>query len=103
MQIPYEEASKQFQFFAAVSKVDNTEITGYFFGDRIAPETVPQGKYRYECRHSDSVLFGKPVTIEERVTVNFSGTLITGVKLSFPDERDKYIPVKKVVLRRKVV
>lgn len=58
-----------------------------YFGEyidlRINRDTIPAGKYVYECRHGDDGDWVTPVTIENRVIVNFAGTFITDAQVAF--------------------
>ena len=63
-----------------------------FTNNRIAYTTVPEGFYPYELRGSDNDP-GEPVSLENRVAVNFCGTVITTEEMKFPKKKD-YIPIK---------
>ena len=74
---------------------EHIEICGkpaMFSNNRIAYTTVPKGLYPYELRGSDDDP-EKPITLENRVGVNFAGTVITAEELKFPKSK-KYLSVK---------
>ena len=78
---------------AQENKLQEAEIFGgkvLFSNNRIADTEIPVGLYRYDLRGSDSD-FGLPVAIEENVSVNHAGTIITAKPLDFA-EKD-YIPL----------
>lgn len=60
--------------------------------ERIDKGTLPQGVYCYDIRHSDSN-FNKPATLENRVAVNFYGTIITKEPIPLPAE--DYLQIKR--------
>lgn len=59
---------------------------GQYIDMRIDRETVPEGKYAYDCRHGDENDWVTPVTIEQHVIVNFAGTFISDIPIEFPKE-----------------
>lgn len=65
-------------------------MTVLFTDDRIDRNTVPEGLFMYEIRHSDED-WGQPVSIEDCVTVNFFGTVIFPVEIPVND----YIPLSE--------
>lgn len=69
-----------------VAMSNGNRYEGEFIDLRIDPNTIPQGKHWYHCRHDDDGDWVTPVTIEPRVIVNFCGTFITDKEIEFPDE-----------------
>ena len=61
-----------------------------FSNGRIDVDTLPEGLYAYDLRGSDND-FGIPISVEERVTVNHAGCIITSEPMDF-DGKD-YIPL----------
>lgn len=55
---------------------------GLFIDLRIDFDTVPRGLFCYELRHDDDGR-GDPVTLENRVAVNFYGTVILKEAIDF--------------------
>ena len=55
-----------------------------FYDVRIDRETVPEGKYIYEVRHTDED-WGEPCQIEAEILVNFFGTLVCDRALPLVD------------------
>lgn len=99
----YNTVKDELRTFTAEVKGKDSTICGRFTAERVHPASVPEGVFMYECRHSDRVMFGEPITVEPRVTANFAGTLFTDAALSFDKEDDKYIPLKNVsICKRKV-
>lgn len=84
--------------FTAEIKDGSGTICGRYIRERVHPDSVPEGTFMYECRHSDYVMFGEPITIEPNVMVNFAGTFFTDHKLTFSNDEDKYIPLKNVYI-----
>ena len=75
-------------------KLQEVEVFGkkaLFSNERIDVDTLPVGLYCYDLRGSDDDI-GIPATIEEKVTVNHAGCLITTEAVEFGD-RD-YISIK---------
>lgn len=68
---------------------DGREVDGWFFdGARIDPETLPEGSYWYQTRHSDSD-WSEPISIVQGcVAVNFCGTFVCDVNLALKDETE---------------
>ena len=60
-------------------------IKALFLDERVRPEDVPEGLYRYELRGSD-VDPGDPVLVENRVIVNHAGTILAAKPLDIPKE-----------------
>ena len=74
---------------------DNTgEVyEGEYIDMRVRRDTIPAGKYAYNCRHDDDGDWVTPVTIEKGgVMINFAGVFITAKELIFPEGKN-YIPV----------
>lgn len=69
-----------------VAFAENEIYEGEFIDFRIDKDTIPEGKFMYHCRHDDDGDWVTPVTIEQRVIVNFCGTLITNKKIEFHDQ-----------------
>lgn len=83
--------------FTAYKKYSrNVTYEGEFIDVRIDPKTVPKGKFLYHTRHKDDIHWSKPVTIEPKVSFNFSGSLITNKEIEFPNKDDKYIEITRV-------
>ena len=62
---------------------------GEYIDMRLQMNTIPEGKFAYNCRHGDDGNWVDPVTIESgRVMVNFAGVFIMDKPLVFPDGRD---------------
>lgn len=66
---------------------------GEIMDERIEENSIPSGKYMYQCRHSDYGDWCIPATIEPRVVVNFCCTFISDEEIIWPYEEDKYINV----------
>ena len=75
---------------------EETQYKGELIDVRIDPDTIPKGKFWYQCRHSDDGDWCTPISIEQNVLVNFCGTFITDKEITFPDPKDKYIPIKDI-------
>ena len=61
----------------------------YYDGMRILFDTIPQGKHRYETRHSDYDIC-HPVAIAPEgipVIVNFCGTIVSDIPIPISDEK----------------
>ena len=66
---------------------------GEYIDMRLQMDTVPTGKFAYNCRHGDDGDWVTPATIEKGyVVVNFAGVFITEKEIQFPEGKD-YIPV----------
>jgi hypothetical protein len=68
--------------------LEEVEILGHmglFTEFRVDKNTVPQGVHCYELRHGDDNSF--PATLEERVTVNYFGSIILLEKLELENGR----------------
>lgn len=60
-------------------------------GVRIAPDTLPNGKYAYTTRHGDNGDWCTPVAIApecEMIRVNYCGTIITDEPIEIEEETD---------------
>ena len=58
---------------------------GEYIDMRLQMDTIPKGKFSYNCRHGDDGDWITPVTIERgNVIVNFSGVFITEKEIVFP-------------------
>ena len=63
----------------------------YFDGIRIQDETVPEGKYANQTRHSDTD-WSQPVTIAplgKKILVNFCGTIVSDQPLNVRGDEDR--------------
>lgn len=63
----------------------------YFDGIRIQDETVPEGRYAYQTRHSDTD-WSQPVTIAplgKKILVNFCGTIVSDQPLNVRGDEDR--------------
>ena len=60
-------------------------VKALFLDERVRPEDVPEGLYRYELRGSD-VDPGDPALVENRVIVNHAGTILAAKPLDIPKE-----------------
>lgn len=61
----------------------------YYDGIRILYDSIPEGKYRYETRHSDYDIC-HPVTIAPKgkpVVVNFCGTIVCDFPIPINEEK----------------
>lgn len=68
-------------------KLDNVEIFGrpaLFSNESINPETLPEGLHCYDLRGSDNDP-GMPVTLENYVSVNHAGSIITAEPIEIPE------------------
>ena len=61
-------------------EVEIFDIPGLFSNGRIDPATIPEGMYVYDLRGSDDDP-GQPITVENHVTVNHAGSVITAKPL----------------------
>lgn len=64
-------------------------LEGIYTENRIISNTIPKGKYMYMCRSSngDDTI----ETVEPKVIVNFSGTIITDNPIMFPNQDDQCV------------
>lgn len=67
------------------------KYVGEYVDARVVRETVPTNLHVYECRHGDEDDWSTPITIEDRVIVNFAGTFITKKPIKFKDKEDPRI------------
>lgn len=98
--LSYKEAMKRADVHVAQLKsdIDGDIYEGDFICTRINMNTIPEGKFGYECRHDDYGNEDYPATIETgTVGVNFCGVLITDEEIIFPEGQD-YIPVRCVFI-----
>ena len=61
----------------------------YYDGMRILLDSLPEGKHRYETRHSDNDI-AIPIAIAPKsklITVNFCGTIVSGIPISVSVEK----------------
>ena len=59
---------------------------GYYAdGERVFPQSIPEGYHMYECRHDDDGNWCDPVTVNHSVLVNFAGTFICKEELPIPN------------------
>lgn len=66
---------------------------GEFIDMRLKMDTIPPGKFAYNCRHDSDGNWVDPVTVEKgSVVVDFAGVFITDKEVIFPYGKD-YIPV----------
>ena len=66
-------------------------VVEFFDGVRLNDETIPEGKYAYQTRHSDTD-WARPVTIVplgKKVLVNFCGTIVSDQPLNVRGDEDK--------------
>lgn len=69
---------------------------GEYIDMRLKMNTIPKGKFGYNCRHDDDGNWVDPVTIERGgVMVNFAGVFIVDKELVFPKGKN-YIAVTLV-------
>jgi antirestriction protein ArdC len=61
-------------------EVEIFDVPGLFSNGRIDPATIPEGMYVYDLRGSDDDP-GQPITVENHVTVNHAGSVITAKPL----------------------
>jgi len=73
---------------------DGTVYVGEYTDMRIDRDTLPEGKFAYECRHGDEGDWVTPETIENRVLINFAGTFITDKEIPHENIWDLYIALK---------
>ncbi len=61
----------------------------YYDGMRILYDSIPQGKFRYETRHSDyDICFPVAIVPEgEVVIVNFCGTIVSDIPIQIAEEK----------------
>lgn len=71
-----------------------TDYKGIYTPHRVDRDTVPKGKYVYECRHCDSSV-SRIATVERIVKVNFKGTFICDTPINFSNPNDTFINVER--------
>lgn len=76
---------------AVVILENKQEIEGIFVDIRLNRNSLNVGQKAYDIRSSDCN-DSKPATIENSVSVNWFGTLITKTTLSFPNN-DEYLQI----------
>ena len=85
--IPYK---KEETWSIELKNDDTGEIyEGEYIDMRLQMDTVPEGKFAYNCRHDDDGNWVDPVTIEKGgILVNFAGVFITGKEIKFPNGKN---------------
>lgn len=63
-----------------------------FTEDRLKAEEIPKGLYKYEFRSGAEYIYA---TLEEKVGVDFSGTILS--KVPFDLGKDEYIDLEKEI------
>lgn len=66
-------------------EVEIFDVPGLFSNGRIDPTTIPEGMYVYDLRGSDNDP-GQPITVENHVTVNHAGSVITAKPLDLGED-----------------
>ena len=66
-------------------EVEIFDVPGLFSNGRIDPATIPEGMYVYDLRGSDDDP-GKAITVENHVTVNHAGSVITAKPLDLGED-----------------
>ena len=66
-------------------EVEIFDVPGLFSNGRIDPATIPEGMYVYDLRGSDDDP-GQPITVENHVTVNHAGSVITAKPLDLGED-----------------
>ena len=66
-------------------EVEIFDVPALFSNERIALADLPEGLYRYDLRGSDDDP-GMPVTVEQNVTVNHAGAIITAKPLDLGED-----------------
>lgn len=66
-------------------EVEIFDVPGLFSNGRIDPANIPEGMYVYDLRGSDDYP-GQPITVENHVTVNHAGSVITAKPLDLGEE-----------------
>ena len=66
-------------------EVEIFDVPALFSNGRIALDDLPEGLYRYDLRGSDDDP-GMPVTVEQNVTVNHAGAIITAKPLDLGED-----------------
>ncbi len=57
-----------------MQKIEINGMDAQFTDERIEDRNIPEGCYKYDIRHNEE---REPATIEERVMVDFFGSIIT--------------------------
>ena len=71
-------------------EVEIFDVPALFSNGRIALADIPEGLYRYDLRGSDYDP-GMPVTVEQNVTVNHAGAIITAKPLDLGEDGRLYL------------
>ncbi len=71
-------------------EVEIFDVPGLFSNGRIADEDIPKGLFRYDLRGSDDDP-GMPVTVENHVTVNHAGSILTAQPLDLGEDGRLYL------------
>ena len=66
-------------------EIEIFDVPGLFSNGRIDPTTIPEGMYVYDLRGSDDDP-GQPITVENHVTVNHAGSIITAKPLDLGED-----------------
>lgn len=66
-------------------EVEIFDVPGLFSNGRIADEDIPKGLFRYDLRGSDDDP-GMPITVENHVTVNHAGSILTAQPLDLGED-----------------
>ena len=66
-------------------EVEVFDVPGLFSNGRIDPATIPEGMYVYDLRGSDDDP-GEPIAVENHVTVNHAGSIITAKPLELGED-----------------
>ena len=66
-------------------EIEIFDVPGLFSNGRIDPATIPEGMYVYDLRGSDYDP-GQPITVENHVTVNHAGSVITAKPLDLGED-----------------
>ena len=66
-------------------EIEIFDVPGLFSNGRIDPATIPEGMYVYDLRGSDDDP-GQPITVENHVTVNHAGSIITAKPLDLGED-----------------
>lgn len=71
-------------------EVEIFDVPGLFSNGRIADKDIPKGLFRYDLRGSDDDP-GMPVTVENHVTVNHAGSILTAQPLDLGEDGRLYL------------
>ena len=69
-----------------VTFTDNSTVTAKYTEEHIKKDTIPEGKYIYETSEKEGSNYFFD-TIEESVSENFKGSLITDEKINLGDKK----------------